>query len=103
MRIGSRPMRLVLAGATIAWLIGVVLVAGETGISMRAAPAYASLSTDYAERAAANAERAAAMAAACGRPGYVLAAAQAPSAPGSQMSEAAFKNIQVLKGIPVDE
>jgi len=107
MRLGSRRMGLVVTGATIAWLICVALVSGGTGMSMRTAAASSSPAIDYAERAAANAERAAAMAAACGRPGYVpagaQAAAQAPSAPGAQMSEAAFKNIQVLKGIPVDE
>lgn len=32
-----------------------------------------------------------------------VAFAQAPAAPRPQMSEQAFKNIQVLKGIPVDE
>ena len=35
--------------------------------------------------------------------GVVLARAQAPAAARPQMSEQAFKNIQVLKGIPVDE
>jgi photosynthetic reaction center cytochrome c subunit len=35
--------------------------------------------------------------------GTVLARAQAPAAARPQMSEQAFKNIQVLKGIPVDE
>src|SRR5438477_635304 len=35
--------------------------------------------------------------------GVVLARAQAPAAAKPQMSEQAFKNIQVLKGIPVDE
>src|SRR5690242_18399914 len=34
--------------------------------------------------------------------GVAFAQAQA-AAPGSQLSDAAFKNIQVLKGIPVDE
>ena len=103
MQVGSRRMGLVVTGATIAWLICVALVSGGTGVSMRTAAASSSPSTNNAERAAANAERAAAMAAACGRPGYVQAGAQAASAPGSQMSEAAFKNVQVLKGIPVDE
>jgi photosynthetic reaction center cytochrome c subunit len=85
-----------------AWLICVVaFVSGRTGVSVRAASAPASAST--------IAERAAAMAAACGRPGFVQAGAQAASPPqppspqGSQMSDHAFKNIQVLKGIPVDE
>src|SRR5262244_3026039 len=35
--------------------------------------------------------------------GVVLARAQAPAAARPQMSDQAFKNIQVLKGIPVDE
>jgi photosynthetic reaction center cytochrome c subunit len=35
--------------------------------------------------------------------GSVLALAQAPQTPKPQMSEEAFKNVQVLKGIPVDE
>ena len=35
--------------------------------------------------------------------GLILARAQAPAAARTQMSEQAFKNIQVLKGIPVDE
>jgi photosynthetic reaction center cytochrome c subunit len=104
MQIGSRRMRLVVAGATIAWLICVVaFVGGGTAVPMRAATVSTSSSDDIAERAAA-------MAAACGRPGFVQAGAQAASPPpqppspqGSQMSDQAFKNIQVLKGIPVDE
>jgi photosynthetic reaction center cytochrome c subunit len=98
MQIGSRRMRLVVTGATIAWLICVALVSGGTG--MRAAAASASPSNTKAERDAVQPSR-------CGRPGFVQAGAQAgaPAAPaqGTQMSEAAFKNIQVLKGIPVDE
>src|SRR5881628_1497714 len=35
--------------------------------------------------------------------GVLLARAQAPAAARPQMSEQQFKNIQVLKGIPVDE
>lgn len=35
--------------------------------------------------------------------GVAFAQAQTAAAPGSQLSDAAFKNIQVLKGIPVDE
>ena len=37
MQVGSRRMRLVVTGATIAWLICVALVSGGTGMSMRAA------------------------------------------------------------------
>jgi photosynthetic reaction center cytochrome c subunit len=94
-------MSLVVAGATIAWLIAIAVGSGGPGMSMGAAAASARPPIDYAERAAA-------MAAACGRPGFVQAGAQA-AAPQTgagqraQTSEEAFKNIQVLKGIPVDE
>ena len=104
MQIGSRRMRLVVAGATIAWLIGVALVSGGTGMSMRVAAASASPSTTT--RARCGQRRAG-----CGhgrrlRPSGI----RAGGSPGggrarqrAQMSEEAFKNIQVLKGIPVDE
>ena len=42
-------------------------------------------------------------AAACGALGVVLASGQAAQAPRPQMSEEVFKNVQILKGIPVDE
>ena len=96
MQIGSRRMRLVVTGATIAWLIGVALVRGGTGMSMRAAAASASPSNKKAERVAV-------LSPACGLPGYVQAGAQAGQPQRTQMSEAAFKNVQLLKGIPVDE
>src|SRR5213080_1674886 len=96
MQIGSRRMRLVVAGATIAWLIGVALVRGGAGMSMRAAAASAHSSNKTAERAAV-------LSPACGLPGYVQAGAQAASPKRPQMSEEAFKNVQLLKGIPVDE
>jgi photosynthetic reaction center cytochrome c subunit len=107
MQIGARRVKLVVAGATIAWLICIALVSGGTGMSVRAAAAASRPSTTAAERAATAAERAAALAAACGRPGFAPAAAQAAAPAGSptrsQMAEEAFKNVQVLKGIPVDE
>jgi len=74
-------------------------------VSMGVAAASVRPPTDYAERAAA-------MAAACARPGFTQAGAQAGApAPAAQTgagqraqtSDEAFKNIQVLKGIPVDE
>ncbi len=40
---------------------------------------------------------------ACGVNGYAQAAAAQGSAPGTQLTEQAFKNIQQMKGIPVDE
>src|SRR6185503_18408654 len=99
-------MRLVVAGAAAAWLGCIVLVGGGDGMSVRAAAASARPSSHAAL------ERAAAMAAACGRQGYAQAGAQGAQAPQpgltgagqrAETSEQAFKNVQVLKGIPVDE
>ena len=96
MQIGSRRMRLVVTGATIVWLIGVALVRGGTGMSMGAAAASAGPSNTKAERGAVPSP-------ACGRPGFVQAGAQAGPPQRTQTSEEAFKNVQLLKGIPVDE
>jgi len=95
MQIGSRRMRLVVAGATIAWLIGIALVRGGTGVSARAA----AVSTDASKT---TVPRSVVYSPACGLPGYVQAGAQS-AAPKRQMSDEAFKNVQLLKGIPVDE
>jgi photosynthetic reaction center cytochrome c subunit len=97
MQVGSRRMRLVVTGATIAWLIGAALLSGGTGMSMRAAAAPASPSHK-------NADRGAVLSPGCGRPGFVQAGAQA-AAPQrtTQISEEVFKNVQLLKGMPVDE
>jgi photosynthetic reaction center cytochrome c subunit len=95
MQIGSRRMKLVVAGATIVWLIGVALVKG--GMSIRAADASAGPSNTKAERLAV-------VSPSCGLPGYVQAGTQAGSSQRpQQMSDQAFKNVQLLKGIPVDE
>ena len=100
MQLGSRRITLVVAGATIAWLIAVALGSGGPGVSTGVSAASVRPPIDYAERAAA-------MAAACGKPGFAQAGAQAAAQTGAgqraQTSEEAFKNIQVLKGIPVDE
>jgi photosynthetic reaction center cytochrome c subunit len=104
MQLGSRRMALLVTGATIAWLIALALGSGGPGVSMGVAAATVRPPIDYAERAAA-------MAAACGRQGFAQAgaqaAAQAPAQTGAgqraQASDEAFKNVQVLKGIPVDE
>src|SRR5262249_38862504 len=50
-----------------------------------------------------QAERAAVLSPACGLPGYAQAGAQAASPKRPEMSEEGFKNLQLLKGIPVDE
>jgi photosynthetic reaction center cytochrome c subunit len=96
MQIGSKRMRLVVGGATIAWLIGVALLSGGTGMSMRAAAASATPSNKNAAWDAVQPAR-------CGRPGFVQAGAPAVTPQRTQMSEEAFKNVQLLKGIPVDE
>jgi hypothetical protein len=98
-------MRLVVTGATVAWLICVALVSGGTRLSMRAAASSGPSTTRI--DVTTGAERAAALAAACGRPGFVQAGAQSGAQAGppqqAQMSEQAFKSVQLLKGIPVDE
>jgi photosynthetic reaction center cytochrome c subunit len=96
MQIGSRRMRLVVTGATIAWLIGVALPRGGAGMSTGAAAASARPSQTKAERSTV-------LSPACDRPGFVQAGAQAASPQPGKMSEEAFKNVQLLKGIPVDE
>jgi photosynthetic reaction center cytochrome c subunit len=100
MQIGSRRMRLVVTGAAIAWLIGIALVGGGTAVSTRAAAASASLSSQAPKRSTVFSP-------ACAGPGYAPAGAQggaqAASPKRPQTSDEAFKNVQLLKGIPVDE
>jgi hypothetical protein len=96
MPIGSRRTRLV-AGATIAWLIGVSWATVGNGMSTRA------VATAAAGHVNANAERGV-FQPSCQTPNaYAQAGAQAASPARPQTSEEAFKNVQVLKGIPVDE
>jgi len=52
MQIGSRQMRLVVVGATIAWVIGIALVRGGIGMSTRAAAVSTEASTTTAKRTA---------------------------------------------------
>lgn len=95
MQTGSRRMRLA-AGATIAWLIGVALATGGNGMSTRGATAAASHVNPKAERYMFQP--------ACqSRHAFVQTGAQAAAPQRSQMSDEAFKNVQLLKGIPVDE
>ena len=96
MQVGSRRVRLVVTGATIAWLIGVALVSSGVGASTHVAATSAIPSNTKTARALAQPAR-------CDRPGFVGAGAQAASPQPGKMSEEAFKNVQVLKGIPVDE
>jgi photosynthetic reaction center cytochrome c subunit len=95
MQIGPRRMNLAVAGATIVWLTSVAFLIGGTRMSTRAMAASSSHSNTKAERGAQPAS--------CGGEESMQAAAQAGSPQRPQMSEEAFKNVQLLKGIPVDE
>src|SRR5437867_8714539 len=95
MQIGSRRMKLA-AAVAIAWLVVVALA--TRGNEMRAAAAGSSPVNAKSARGVFQP--------ACAAPNaYAQAAGAQAAAPprSSQMSEEAFKNVQVLKGIPVDE
>jgi hypothetical protein len=96
MPIGSRRMKFA-AAVTIAWLVVVALA--TRGNEMRAATAAATpVNAKTAPRGVFQP--------ACGTSNaYTQAAGAQTAAPprSSQMSEEAFKNVQLLKGIPVDE
>src|SRR5258706_3235109 len=95
MQIGSRRMRFAVAMA-IAWLV--VAALAVRGNVMRAATASASPAN------AKTAPRGVFQPACATSTLYAqTAAARAAAPPSSQMSEEAFKNVQLLKGIPVDE
>src|SRR5262249_62426505 len=85
-----RWKQLIITGAVV-WLISIVFV--STGVN----PPTRSSNTIFA-RATQTAVSSTPFFA-----GTAMAQGQAPAAARPQMSEAAFKNIQVLKGIPVDE
>src|SRR5262245_63793632 len=96
MLIGSRRTRLV-AGATLAWLIGVAWATVGNGMSTHA------VATAAASHVNTNAERGVCHPSCQTPSAYAQAGAQAASPQRPQMSEEAFKNVQLLKGIPVDE
>jgi photosynthetic reaction center cytochrome c subunit len=96
MQIGSGRIKLAVAGATIVWLATVALVVGGTGTSTRAAAASASHSNQNAVPGASQSS--------CGGEETMKAAIQAQvAAAPRQMAGEAFKNVQILKNIPVDE
>ena len=96
MRIGAKRVRFA-AAVAITWLIVVALAMRGNGMSMRAA-------TAGARHANAKTERGVFQPACATNAAYAQAAAQSAAPPrSSQMSEEAFKNVQLLKGIPVDE
>jgi hypothetical protein len=88
----------------VAWLTGIVFATSAPKPSSPFAEGAAvplSARAAYAQATAGRGTTPAAPAAA-GR-GQAAAAAAKPLAPGTQMAEAVFKNVQLLKGIPVDE
>ena len=95
MKLRSRPLILAIAGMTVVWLISVALAASATKMSTRSSTASLNQSNRETERGAilSVSESAA----------FALAGGQAQPGQRPQMTEEAFKNIQVLKGIPVDE
>src|SRR5262245_33570481 len=95
MQIGSGRIRLAVAGATIVWLVTVAMVIGGTGESTRAAAF-----THAGPSAAAGPLTQPS----CGGEETMRAAVQAQAAAApQQMAGTAFKNVQILKNIPVDE
>ncbi len=87
------------AAVTIAWLVvvGLAINGSGNGMSTPAAAASAGHAAAKSERSVFNP--------ACGTPAaYAQSGAQAAPAPaGTQTAGAAFKNVQQMKGIPVDE
>src|SRR5438477_11104126 len=85
-----RWKQLIITGAVV-WLISIVFVTSGVNFTGRSSnPSFARPTQTAVNSAPFFA-------------GMALARGQAPAAARPQMSEEAFKNIQVLKGIPVDE
>src|SRR5205809_5603620 len=85
-----RWKQLIITGAVV-WLISIVFVTSGVNFTGRSSnPSFARPTQTAVNSAPFFA-------------GMALAQGQAPAAALPQMSEEAFKNIQVLKGIPVDE
>jgi photosynthetic reaction center cytochrome c subunit len=96
MRIGPRHMGFAAAG--LAWLFAVAWSAGGNATAVRAATVGASPAL---VKTAAGVFKPACSVNAYAQTGAATAQSTAPRA--TQMSEEAFKNVQLLKGIPVDE
>ena len=94
MKVWGRRQIFAVAGLMVVWLIGVVLAASGTQISARSSIPSFSHSNEKAGRSA--------VLSLVGSHAFALAGGQAPS-DRPQTSDEAFKNIQALKGIPVDD
>jgi len=95
MKFWSKRLVVTVATLTVAWLTGIVLATSGTKLSAQSS--IASFAHPNQQMAPGTAIPISAAAA------YVQAAGQAQAGPAAQMSETVFKNIQVLKGIPLDE
>lgn len=98
MKRGSSRMLLVAGGAIVLWSIGITVATRGAGVSGSAS--VSSSKTSHPDELWKPA-----LIQGCGAEAqaYATTAIQAAAASGSQMSDHTFKNIQVLKGIPVDE
>jgi photosynthetic reaction center cytochrome c subunit len=102
-RAGSRRLIFSAAGLTVVWLIGVVLAAGVIKVSARSSTATFGQANSKAGRGVATPTS---LSQAFGAGGGGQAAAQNSQAVNTgkpMMSDEAFKNVQALKGIPVDD
>jgi photosynthetic reaction center cytochrome c subunit len=93
MKIRARRMILAVGGMTVVWLVSVVLAASGAKVSTR--PSMASFSHASQQRRV--------VLPISGSHAFTLAGGQSVSQQRPQMSDEIFKNVQVLKGIPVDE
>src|SRR5437879_246652 len=94
-RTGSRRMIFSVAGMTVVWLIGVALAAGGIKAFARSSTAPVSHPNEKTGRGL--------PASIFGSHAFGLGGGQAAAQGRPLLAEEAFKNIQVLKGIPVDD
>jgi hypothetical protein len=97
MTVASRRLVGAVAGATIAWLVGAALAASGPTLSARP------LLGDIGHATHTNETRWLKAALTASGSNLLGQAAVQAAVPGQQMSDVAFKNVTVLKGIPVDE
>ena len=102
MRVGSCGRILAGAGIVLVWLGAIALAAGGTAMSARSSGSSSSRSASLAHSNG-QAPDVDAFLRTCDRPALGLAAAQGGAPAQQQMAEDVFKNIQVLRGIPVDD
>ncbi|MES1255163.1 MAG: photosynthetic reaction center cytochrome c subunit family protein [Acidobacteriota bacterium] len=98
MGFGSKRLVATAAALTVAWVTSIAFALGGTTLSAQTSAASVAASTPAKAPATVPARPAR-----TALPQAPAPAAAKPAAPTGEMSEQIFKNIQVLKGIPVDE